>query len=123
MHSRPQGVQVPQQQLAPDETGPPNTVRHVVPMIPCAVQYFDEHGQAHNTIVYKIGKAIYFDPNAERWAAGLRQSADYIVQAVERELSAMQAPVPTEDKVEVIGDIPDTVDPTEDSGEDPSTPQ
>ena len=109
MHTRPQGVQVPQGQLSPDEMGPANTVKHVIPMIPCAVQYFDEHGKAHNTIVYKIGSAIYFDMNAERWASGLRGAADYIVEAVEKELSAHAASVPDEDKVDVM-DIPEGVD-------------
>lgn len=100
---RPQGVRVPESQLRSGNTGEPNTVGHIQQLIPYAVQYFDEHGQEHSTIVYKMGKTVYFDMGAERWAAGLRQAAPYITKAVNAEHAVQMAPAaPSGDPVEVI---------------------
>lgn len=103
-NQRPQGVTIPDSQLRSGETGQPNTVAHVVPMQPYAVQYFDEHGHAHSTIVWKSGDMVYFDRNAERWAAGLAQAAPYIKDAVNAEYAVQTAPeAPTgADAVDVI---------------------
>ncbi len=100
---RPQGVTIPDQQLRSGNTGTPNTVVHIIPLQPFAVQYFDETGQEHNTIVYKAGDTVYFDRNAERWAAGLAQAASYIKDAVNAEHAAfLSPPVPTDDDVDVL---------------------
>ena len=100
---RPHGVMVPRQQLQSGQTGVPNTVVHVVPMQPFAVQYFDEHGKETNTIVYKMGSTVYFDRNAERWAAGLSQAAAYIKDAVNAENAAFMAPpTPGDDSVDIL---------------------
>jgi len=101
--SRPQGVMIPDSQMRGQGTGSPNTVAHVVPMQPYAVQYFDEHGREHNTIVYKVGNVVYFDHNAERWAAGLGQAAGYIKTAVNADHAAfLSPPAPNDDHVDVL---------------------
>lgn len=103
-NQRPQGVTIPESQLRSGETGQFNTVAHVIPMQPYAVQYYDEHGHAHNTIVWKSGNMVYFDRNAERWASGLAQAAPYIRDAVNAEHAVFLAPeAPTDaDAVDVI---------------------
>lgn len=100
---RPQGVRIPEQQLRPGGKGQPNTVGTIAPLQPFGVQYFDENGQEHHTVVYKMGDAVYFDMNAERWAAGLRQAAPYIAKAVNAEHAVLTSPVaPGPDQVDVL---------------------
>lgn len=100
---RPQGVRVPEQQLRPGGTGQPNTVGSIIPLQPFAVQYFDENGQEHHTIVYKMGNTVYFDMNAERWAAGLRQASAFIAKAVNAEHAVLMSPAtPAGDAVDVL---------------------
>jgi hypothetical protein len=108
---------IPVQQMKSGETGAPNTVVHVIPMQPFAVQYFDEHGKETNTIVYKMGDTVYFDRNAERWAAGLAQAASYIKDAVNAENAAFLAPpTPGDDAVDVLAQ-------EEASAQDQATPE
>jgi hypothetical protein len=100
---RPQGVRVPDQQLRSGVTGQPNTVGQIIAMQPYAVQYYDENGQEHRTIVYKMGNSVYFDVNAERWAAGLRQASGFIAQAVNAEHAVLMSPPgPSSDAVDVL---------------------
>ena len=100
---RQQGVTVPESQRMSDQKGPPKTVAHVVPMQPYAVQWFDERGNAHNDIVYKIGNMVYYDRNAESWASGLQQASDFIKNAVNAEHAvAFSPPAPTSDTVDVL---------------------
>lgn len=100
---RPHGVMIPKHQMQSGEIGTPNTVVHVIPMQPYAVQYYDENGREVNTIVYKMGDTVYFDRNAERWAAGLAQAAAYIKDAVNAEQAAFSAPpTPGDDDVDVL---------------------
>lgn len=100
---RPQGVRVPEQQLRPGGTGQPNTVGSIIPLQPYAVQYYDEYGLEHHTIVYKMGNGVYFDMNAERWAAGLRQASAFIAQAVNAEHAVLASPpAPSSDPVDVL---------------------
>lgn len=103
-NQRPQGVTIPDSQLRSGESGQPNTVAHVVPMQPYAVQYYDEHGHAHSTVVWRSGNMVYYDRNAERWASGLAQAAPYIRDAVNAEFAVQAAPeAPTDvDEVDVI---------------------
>lgn len=102
-NQRPTGVTIPDQQLRSGERGAPNTVAHIIPLQPIGVQYFDEHGVQRSTVVYKMGDTVYFDPNAERWQAGLGQASAYIKDAVNAELSAFTAPpAPAPDAVDVI---------------------
>lgn len=103
MFGRPQGVTIPASQLQ-GEHGEPNTVYHAIPMIPVAIEYTDETGVRHTTIVYKVGKAVYIDMNADRWAAGLRPAASYIADVVNKEVDSQTASIPNEDTVNVIGD-------------------
>lgn len=100
---RPHGVRVPDQQLRPGGSGTPGTVGSIVPLQLYAVQYFDENGQEHHTVVYKMGPSVYFDVNAERWAAGLRQAAGFIAQAVNAEHTVlMSPPTPAGDQVDIL---------------------
>jgi hypothetical protein len=102
MFGRPQGVTLPASQLQ-GERGEPNTVYHAVPMLPVAIEYTDENGVRHKTVVYKVGKAVYIDMNADRWAAGLRPAAAYIADVVNKEIDSQAASVPSRDTVSVMG--------------------
>lgn len=100
---RPQGVRIPEQQLRGTDKGEPNTVKHVIPLALYAIQYFDENGQEHRTVVYKLGNDVYYDLNAERWASGLRQAASFVSKAVNEEHGALiSPPTPTADPVDVL---------------------
>lgn len=101
MLGRPQGVTLPASQLQGDR-GEPNTVFHVMPMIPVAVEYSDETGVKHRTVVYKVGKAVYFDSNADRWAANLRPAAPFLAQAVLKEVESAEASIPATDTVSIL---------------------
>jgi hypothetical protein len=85
-------------------------------MHPYAVQYYDENGRECNTIVYKMGDTVYFDRNAERWAAGLARAAAYIKDAVNAEHAAFLAPTtPGDDGVDILAQ-------EEADAQDPTTP-
>lgn len=99
---RPQGVRVPDSQLRSGNTGKPNSVSYAIPLVPYAVQYFDENGQQHTAIAYKMGNDVYFDLNSERWAAGLRQASKYIADAVNKEHESLNSPALPKDVVDVI---------------------
>lgn len=107
MFERNQGVRIPEGQLSSGR-GEPNTISHAVPMIPYAIQYFDENGEAHATVAYKAGEIVYMDMNAERWAAGLRQASSFIKEAVLRmdasmlSGTALDTGVPQVDAVDVV---------------------
>lgn len=101
---RPQGVTIPEQQMRTGNTGQPNTVAHIIPLQPFAVQYYDEHGHERSTIVYKMGDDVYFDRNAERWSAGLARAANYIKDAVNAEHAAFSSPVAPPDDVDVLAE-------------------
>ncbi len=99
-----QGVTIPQGQLSSGR-GEPNTIKHAVAMVPYAIQYFDEHGEAHNTVAYKVGDIVYMDMGAERWASNLKQASDFIKEAVldmAANNSDVSLPVPDKDAVDVV---------------------
>jgi hypothetical protein len=119
MFERNQGVHKPGGQVSTGR-GEPNTISHAVQMIPYAIQYYDEHGEAHATVAYKAGKIVYMDMNAERWAAGLRQASDFIREAVLKMDASMMlgstpdTGVPQVDAVDVVSGetASDASDPT-----------
>ena len=102
---RPQGVRVPDQQLRTGGTGQPNTVGSIIPFQPYAIQYYDENGEEHRTVVYKMGDNVYVDMNAERWAAGFRSASAFIAKAVNAHHAVLTAPLgPTKDSVDVLAE-------------------
>jgi hypothetical protein len=68
-----------------------------------AVQYFDEYGKAHDTILVRVAGELYHAPNGEQWARSLRRAADWLKEKVFKELDVEKAPIPTEDTVDVVG--------------------
>jgi len=85
------------------EVGPPNTVAHVVPANMVAVQYFDEYGKAHSTVLLKVGGMVYHAPNGEQWAGALRPASGWLAEKVKTVMDSKDAPLPVTDAVDVIG--------------------
>ena len=95
------GVRIPDDQLTQGQ-GAPNTVGHVIPAQMVAVQYFDEYGKGHNTVLLRVGTELYHAPNGEQWAAALKQAAPWLKEVVMPELDSEKVPIPTEDEVDVV---------------------
>lgn len=96
-----QGVQIPAGQLQEEGLAPPKTVLHVAPAQMVAVQYADEHGKKHNTVLLKVGDTVYHAPDGERWASGLKQAAGWLASAVTAEVDSNSVSVPNNDKVDI----------------------
>jgi hypothetical protein len=100
-NTRPQGVQIPQGQLQAQGQGAPKSVVHVVPAEMVAVQYADENGDLHNTMLVKVGNQVYHAPNGEQWARQLRPAATWLADHVNKEIDSHAAPIP-DDAVDVF---------------------
>lgn len=80
---KPQGVMIPQAQLASGEEGPPMTVQFAGPMQPIQIRWFDEQGVGHDVVWFiGPGNVVYEPPNAESWAAELRPIKDELLSQV-----------------------------------------
>jgi hypothetical protein len=71
VNMRPQGVQVPQDQLSPG-TGEPFTVTQFCEAKSFAATYADDHGKLHTSILLRIGGQWHIAPNGENFAATLK---------------------------------------------------
>lgn len=96
-----QGVQIPAGQLQEDGIAEPKTVLHIAPAQMVAVQYADEHGKKHNTVLLKVGDTVYHAPDGERWAAGLKQASGWLANAVIAEIDSGSVSVPDKDNVDI----------------------
>lgn len=100
---RPIGVRVPESQLRSGLSGRPNSVSNVAPLVPYAIEYYDENGQQHTAVAYKMGDVVYLDLNSERWAASMKPATEYISKAVKAEHDARTSTeVPIKDLVDVL---------------------
>lgn len=97
------GVRIPNEQLAPQASGSPNTVLHAVPAQMVAVQFMDEFGRAHNSVLLRVGADVYHAPNGEQWAAALRPAAGWLREKVLKSLDSEKEPIPAQDTVDVVG--------------------
>lgn len=87
-------------------SAPANTLLHCAPVQMFAIQMGDEQGRNVQTIVFKIGNAIYVDPNGEEWAKKIRPVGEKTWLAKQlREFFATldkSISIPKEDKVDII---------------------
>lgn len=102
MFERQQGVRIPPGQRQEQGTAEPKTVLQTVPAQMVAVQYADENGDLHNTVLLRVGKSVYHTPNGEEWASRLKPAAGWLADHVISEVDSESVPLPTEDKVDVM---------------------
>lgn len=82
-----------------------NTLEHFEPTSMFAVQYTDDAGTQHRTVVMRIGAQWWLPPNGEAWAGALLPLKDGT--ALARQLSdaftSATAPLPKSDAVDILG--------------------
>lgn len=96
------GVGIPDGQRL-EEGSTSSTLEHCSPMEQFAVQFTDEQGRIHRTVIVKAFGAFYHPPNGEQWAASLRPLKKD--GWLSRQMSARLNPkdgVPTADAVDVV---------------------
>jgi len=101
---RPVGVVIPNAQR-PQTRGEPRTVSHAVPCSMVAVQYYDEDGTEHRSVLLRVANKLYVPPNSENWAGALKESAGWLAKGVEGLISD-SGTVPTADSVDVLKPTP-----------------
>ena len=82
-----------------------NSLQHFVPTEMFAVQYCDEGGVEHRTVVMRIGGQWYLPPNGEIWAQSLRplKGDAWLAKQLSEALQSHTAPVPKTDAVDILG--------------------
>jgi len=83
-------------------TGTPKTITHFVPAQMAAVQYVDEQGAVHATVLMKVGNMWYMPPNAEQWAGALKPLASWLAKLCEEQVDLQKPSVPKEDVVDLF---------------------
>jgi hypothetical protein len=102
------GVRTPVNQST--EQAPANTVTKVAPAQWALIEYGDETGRAHTSLVLICGDKAWLAPNAEAWTSALKPfRADMSRDIVERLRDALPAaqggstePLPSKDDVSVF---------------------
>lgn len=86
---------------------PARTVQHCVPVQMYAIEIGDEEGRKITTVAFKVGDALYVDPNGEQWTASLRtvSKTTWLYKQLMEVTDALEvvAEVPNEDSVDVLG--------------------
>jgi len=92
---------------------PPKTVTNVMPIQFFAVEFGDDEGRKHTTVVAHMGGMIYMDPSGEDWAKRQRamppaswfgqQTQKMIDQGGFAKAEKPSEPLPKEDKVDIMG--------------------
>ena len=86
--------------------GTPRTLTNAVPCEMVACEYCDDAGKKHVAVVVKVGAKHYMPPNSEQWAAALRPVSEWLQEAIDREISSKDAPIPSEDAVDMaVGEV------------------
>jgi hypothetical protein len=66
-----------------------------------ATQYVDG-GRTHEAVLLKVGGKIYYPPNAEQWAAALKEVSPWMFKGIQDKLNlGSNANVPKSDVVDV----------------------
>jgi hypothetical protein len=88
-------------------SAPANTLLHCAPAQVFAIEMGDEQGRRIRTVVYKIGGALYADPNGEAWAKALRPIAEatWLAKQLREAIAAQDRTVslPKTDNVDLFG--------------------
>lgn len=86
--------------------GTARAISHFVEAKSYAIEYTDDEGTKHVTIVMRIGGQWYLPPNGENYAATLRpiRSDNWLGKALtERLLDSTPTALPKADAVDVVG--------------------
>ena len=105
VNSRPNGVVLPQSQLSPG-TGVPQTLTGFAEAKSYGVEYVDEAGNKHVTVLMRIGDQWYLPPNGENYASTLRQlnKDTWLAKLLtDRFNNSITASLPKEDAVDILG--------------------
>lgn len=103
---RPTGVVVPQSQLRQQQAGAARTITGFAEAKTYGVEYVDDEGTKHTTIVMLIGGQWYLPPNGENYAATLRpiKADTWLGKALEEsKANTNTASLPKADAVDVVG--------------------
>ena len=104
---RPAGVMTPAGQLNVNAPGTPKTVRHFSEVRTFAVEYLDEQGLPHTTLLQSIGGVWHLAPNGENYAATLRALSkdSWLSKMLEERVSHLDtSKIPKTDSVDVLED-------------------
>jgi hypothetical protein len=82
-----------------------NTLEAFEPTQTFAVQYTDDTGTQHRTVVMRIGSQWYLPPNGEAWAAAILPLKDGtpIARQLNEAFASRMAPLPKADAVDILG--------------------
>lgn len=96
-------VAIPEGQYASRGDGV-KTVTHFTPASMFAVQYLDDEGLSHDTVVMHIGGLWYLPPNGEVWARSLRPLKEdtWLAKQLSLARASSAAPLPKVDAVDVL---------------------
>jgi len=97
------GVRVADSQLSPkaEDTVRDKTVLYAVRCEMVASRWA-ENGKTHDGVLLKVGEDIYYPPNAEQWAAALREVMPWLAKAINAKLAPEMTDAPKEDTVDVV---------------------
>lgn len=81
-----------------------NILQHFVPTEMFAIQYCDESGNEHKTVVMRIAGQWYLPPNGEAWAQALKplKSDTWLAKQLSESFGAHAAPLPRADAVDIL---------------------
>lgn len=102
---RPTGVVIPASQLR-QQAGAPRTVTGFAEAKTYGIEYTDDDGTKHTTVVMNIGGQWYMPPNGENYAATLRpiKADTWLGKALEDgRLNSNTSSLPKEDAVDIVG--------------------
>ena len=102
-NQRTAGVMTPEGQRSGGK-GLPKTVSHCIPVETFAVEYVDDAGDVHATIMLKVNGTWYLAPNGENYAKTLKPVGEgsWLGKLLSEKTRAA-APVPQADNVDVVG--------------------
>lgn len=100
---RPTGVGIPAGQAATRGNGT-KTLRVFVPTEMFVVQYLDEEGLVHETVVMKVGTEWWLPANGESWVKSVRKLGDdtWLVKQLTEAQQVRTAPLPKADAVDIL---------------------
>lgn len=104
--NRPTGVLLPQNQISGGKGGP-RTVTGFAKLETFGVEYVDDEGVKHTTVVQNMGGQWYLAPNGENFAASLRpvKADTWLAKMLDERFSGDTnvGALPRQDAVDVVG--------------------
>lgn len=97
------GVRVSDGQISPkaEETARDKTVLYALRCDMIAARWV-ENGKVHDGVLLKMGDSVYYPPNAEQWAAALREVMPWLMKGINDKMASEVVDAPKEDTVDVV---------------------